>query len=342
MEEFIAEVVAGLDLPSVDAEQHPVNWVIDDKDTGKTLDSRTTLLESCVGSGHQLYLRRRVVAGGGDPAMLPTPSPVEFSISYPRTIAPQTWYTLLTYVHVPEATSAVENHTKLILGRERAKSYLSTGQRPTKGVGRGAEITVVPEFPGCRVNPSHGTLSWLEDWHCIEFRLRLESDVDPNTEGRILNGRVAFYVGPILVSEIPASPTLESDPFQSSGTPITAMSEGYQAVFVSYSYEDSEIVNQLEKAYRVLGMEYLRDIRVLRSGERWNSALLAKIEEADIFQLCWSEAAKRSEYVAQEWRHALAQKRKSFVRPMYWQVPMPEPPPELTDIHFAYLSLKTN
>lgn len=89
-------------------------------------------------------------------------------------------------------------------------------------------------------------------------------------------------------------------------------------------------------------MEYLRDIRVLRSGETWNSALLGKIEGADIFQFCWSQAAKRSEYVTQEWRHALAQKRKSFVRPMYWQIPMPEPPPELADIHFIYLSLKTN
>jgi len=320
VEEFIAEVVAGLDLPSVDAEGRPVNWTIDDKDTGKTLDSQTTLHEANVGSGHQLYLRRQgrhatgdahlVVAGGGSPVTPPTrghikvrvftpsgeahsietpseltvgdlidrllrslnlprvdseeletywimddwgtgktldrekslfenrvgeghhlylhlqtlaggkpitltPSPVEFSVGYPRSIAPQTWYPLLTYVHGPEATSAVQNHSKLILGRERAKSYLSVGQRPTKSVERGAQITVVPEFPGCRVNPPHGTLFWLEDWHCVEFRFRLESDVEPNTQGQALNGRVTFYVGPILVSEITVSPTLESEQFQS-------------------------------------------------------------------------------------------------------------------------------
>lgn len=202
-----------------------------------------------------------------------------YSVNSPRSVAllnrqlsekyrTQTWYTLLAYVHVPEATSAVQNHSKLILGRERAKNYLSVGQRPTKSVERGAQITVVPEFPGCRMNPSHGTLSWLEDWHCVEFRFRLESNVESNTQGQTLNGRVRFYVGPILVSEITVSPALESEQFQSSRPPITAMSEGDQAVFVSYSQEDSEIVNQLERAYRVLGMEYLRDIRVLRSGEK--------------------------------------------------------------------------
>lgn len=236
----------------------------------------------------------------------------------------------------------MRDHTKLILGRERAKSYLSAGQRPTKRIARDAEITVVPEFPGCRLNPTQGTLSWLEDWHCLEFRLRLESDAESKGLRRALQGRVASYVGPILVSEILASPTVESDPFQSSTSPITAISEGYQAIFVSYSHEDSEIVNQLGRAYQVLGMEYLQDIRILRSGERWNSALLRKIEEADIFQLCWSEASKRSKYVTREWQHALAQKRGSFVRPMYWQRPMPEAPPELADIHFAYLSLKGN
>jgi len=331
--------LVGLNLPRIDGEGIE-DYQIYDGGIGKILDQEKSLFENGVGEGHYLWLLRQPLAGR-EPGTQ-TPSPVEFSVSYPRSIAPQTWYTLLAYVHMPEATSAVRDHSKLILGRERAKNYLSIGERPTKTVERGAQITIVPDFPGCLMNPPHGTLFWLEDWHCVEFRFRLESDVEPNTPGKVLNGRVTFYVGPVLVSEITVSPILESQQLQSIGPPITAKSAGYGAVFVSYSHEDCEIVNQLEKAYQVLGMEYLRDIRVLRSGEKWNSALLSKIEEADIFQLCWSEAAKRSEYVTQEWRHALAQKRESFVRPMYWQTPMPQPPPELADIHFAYLSLKAN
>ena len=86
-------------------------------------------------------------------------------------------------------------------------------------------------------------------------------------------------------------------------------------------------------------MQSLRDVHVLRSGEIWDPALLKKIEEADMFQLCWSHNAKKSRYVEQEWRHALQQDRLGFIRPTYWEKPMPDPPPELSDIHFAYFEL---
>jgi len=62
-EEFIKEVVLGLDLPKVDAEGRPVNWTIDDKDTGKTLDQSRTLDAQGVNSGHHLHMRRQVIAG---------------------------------------------------------------------------------------------------------------------------------------------------------------------------------------------------------------------------------------------------------------------------------------
>lgn len=82
----------------------------------------------------------------------------------------------------------------------------------------------------------------------------------------------------------------------------------------------------------------MRDLTILRTGEEWNPKLLKKIEEADIFQLCWSAAAKKSRYVEQEWRHALDLQRLHFIRPMYWEMPFPKPPLELKSLHFARLN----
>jgi hypothetical protein len=62
-EDFIREVADGLNLPKNDAEGHPINWLIDDKDTGKTLDGQRTLGDCGVVSGHHLYMRRKVIAG---------------------------------------------------------------------------------------------------------------------------------------------------------------------------------------------------------------------------------------------------------------------------------------
>ena len=62
-EEFIKELVVGLNLPQVDAEGHQVSWRLDNKDTAKTLDYQRTLEESGVRAGHHLYMNRQVVAG---------------------------------------------------------------------------------------------------------------------------------------------------------------------------------------------------------------------------------------------------------------------------------------
>ena len=64
------------------------------------------------------------------------------------------------------------------------------------------------------------------------------------------------------------------------------------------------------------------------------------IDQADIFQLCWSQSAKKSPYVEREWRRALMRNRESFVRPLYWEDPMPPPPAELASLHFARYEIR--
>src|SRR5262249_28601774 len=46
--EFLQELIAGLDLPRVDAEGHQPSWTIDNKDPGKTLDLQSWLEENGV------------------------------------------------------------------------------------------------------------------------------------------------------------------------------------------------------------------------------------------------------------------------------------------------------
>ncbi len=64
------------------------------------------------------------------------------------------------------------------------------------------------------------------------------------------------------------------------------------------------------------------------------------IEEADVFQLFWSSNSMRSPYCREEWEHALALGRPLFVRPVYWEDPMPQdptmglPPVALRELHF--------
>ena len=264
---------------------------------------------------------------------------VEFTVYHPRQISPDAWSTLLAYVHLPEVRAAIETDSRERLERDDARGQES--ERALREIARGAEIRIVPELPGCQFNPPYAPVLWLEDWHRADFKVRASPDVPGFALGKAVNGRVAFYVESVLVGEVSIWAYLSEKAVPADGETDrdSASASAYQAIFASYSHQDAEIVEGLEKAYKALGMTFLRDVQSLRSGEDWNEALLGMIEQADIFQLYWSAAAKTSPHVEQEWRHALALAKKSFIRPVYWQQPMPPPPTELSRLHFAVYPL---
>ena len=150
---------------------------------------------------------------------------------------------------------------------------------------------------------------------------------------------VSWFAGMVCIGQVSFDVELTSERQKPTSQPSLATAPGYESVFVSYSTKDSTIVDWLETTYTALGMTYLRDIKALRSGETWDKQLLKLIEKADLFQLCWSVNAKQSPYVADEWRFALRMQKPNFIRPCYWEEPMPEPPAELQRLHFARLKL---
>ncbi len=279
------------------------------------------------------------------------PEAVRFHALWHRFIRPEVWQTLLVYIF--SGSRGLRDARSDFMRRKRAPadSYNDSSSMSRHQIRRGTEISIYPEMNGFRFNPSFANVLWLEDWHCIEFRMQALPETFEHRDTRF-EGRIDFYVGPILIGEtqLYAVVTDEAHKFDNykseSSSDDTFWEETgtspYRAIFVSYSHKDSFIVDRLELAYRALGDEYLRDIAVLRSGEKWNPALIEKIYRANVFQLCWSEFAKRSANVEEEWHHALSLRRQNFIRPMYWQIPMPTPPKELSDIHFAYIRIDSD
>ncbi|MBK8024770.1 MAG: toll/interleukin-1 receptor domain-containing protein [Chloroflexi bacterium] len=87
------------------------------------------------------------------------------------------------------------------------------------------------------------------------------------------------------------------------------------------------------------------DVKDLRAGEDWETRLFEWIDQADIIHLLWSENSAKSDYCRKEWTYALEKKcgdTRCFgvIRPIYWQKPMPNPPPELAHLHFQLIKLE--
>jgi hypothetical protein len=87
----------------------------------------------------------------------------------------------------------------------------------------------------------------------------------------------------------------------------------YQTIFISYSRKDTEVVKVYKLVQEAVGNIAFKDTDSIRAGENWRSALALAIDQADIFQLFWSENSAQSENVHNEWEYALKHIRCCWV-----------------------------
>jgi hypothetical protein len=266
------------------------------------------------------------------PSVPDAPNEVQFSAYYPREMMPNDWKPLRAYVFKPSAGAAVAADAAQELGA-LLPSYREVERSAQVSIAEGALISATPQLAGFQFNPPHAQIAFFEDWQRFDFKLRA---VGAPLE-QASNGRITFTVEGVIVADIPLS-IYVGETATATITPTAETRPIYQAIFCSYSHKDTQIVERVERAYKALGLTFLRDVVSLRSGQDWDAELLNLINRADIFQLFWSSAAAASPAVRKEWMHALSLKRqdKGFIRPVYWEQPMPPPTPELAAIHFAF------
>jgi tetratricopeptide (TPR) repeat protein len=279
----------------------------------------------------------------------PVGDDVQFTVYRPRAVVPDQWYTLIAFAHLaakpsdapadePDPAEEVRRQAVRVLGEREAAKYRAVTQDAPQPVPREETLTFVPEVPGVEFNPPLRSFRWTESVHREEFRLRASLHL----VGQTARGRLSVFLGDILLADVSLAIPVD----QRGGTPAKdAPAEAeharrYRKIFASYSHKDVHVVEQFEHLAQALGDAYLRDWKHLRAGEVWDARLLQMIEEADIFQLFWSRQAMESPHVRREYEYALSLNRPNFVRPTYWEDPLPSdparnlPPETLLGLHF--------
>lgn len=107
--------------------------------------------------------------------------------------------------------------------------------------------------------------------------------------------------------------------------------------FMSYASQDRQRVAGLIQGMKKVRpeMDIFFDVESLRSGDDWQQKIRHEIVSRDVLFLCWSENAKRSPWVENEWRYALEQKGLEAIEPIPLVPPAQCPPPqELNAKHF--------
>ncbi|HEY8228712.1 MAG TPA: TIR domain-containing protein [Pyrinomonadaceae bacterium] len=273
---------------------------------------------------------------------------VQFSVYRPNTIVPNKWYPLVAFAHLskrrpdapkdePDPVEEVRRQAVRILSDQPAQ-YESAKLDRGFSVPRRGLLTFVPLIEGCEFNPPTQSVLWQKTVHKVEFEMMASADVD----GKEVEGQMTVYLGNIVLTEIPLRISVDSQYVAATSQPPVFEEENaepYRKIFASYSHQDTEIVEDFEAYVQALGDQYLRDVQTLRSGEVWSEALERMIREATVFQLFWSSNSMRSKFVKQEWEYALALNKPGFIRPVYWEEPLPQidqdlPPAALRRLHF--------
>ena len=256
---------------------------------------------------------------------------VQISAHYPKEVTPHVWHSAHLYIFAAVAAAQVAADIRAQLGRH-VDEYRSKDKLVFTPLKEGIAVRVTPLLDGFEFNPAFHIIQLYEPWHRVDFRLRAAEEC----VGKAANGAMLISVDGAAVADVSMSIYVGAkagapDPVQQTATPI-------ESIFCSYSHQDENVVLRVERACRALGIDYLRDSVSLKSGEKWNDALLTLISQAHLFQLFWSGFAAASPFVDKEWRHAYSLRRDAarFIRPVFWAQPMPAPPGELANLHFAY------
>jgi hypothetical protein len=275
-------------------------------------------------------------------AQLAQEKPVEerlaFTASYPPNVLAERWYPLVVYVHLAALQDQVANAIREEAGAGGSLPSISLA-RATRGVARGTLLTLTPRVEGLQFNPPSATVAWFEDVQDTHFRFLAPADQVEQS----LVGVLEITVGSLPIAHLGMAINIRADPAAAGAAPLAPQhATVYQDGFASYSSQDAAIVQACRAVYWGLGIHLAVDKQTLRAGQQWDPALRAIIEQCDLFQLFWSQAASTSTPVRNEYEFALRQlprKGKGFIRPVVWEPTPPQIPSDLKRFNFAPLDL---
>jgi hypothetical protein len=197
----------------------------------------------------------------------------------------------------------------------------------------GERLTFVLGIGGCTVPEPVQQLRWEGRPASVQFEALVPQDF-PVGEAAVGHLEVARDGVPVGHLKFTIRVTPDADA-QAAPSMLGDHATRFRRAFISYASADRAAVLGRLQVLRAAGIDYFQDID-MEPGERWERELYRRIDDADLFLLFWSQAAKDSTWVHREVQYALDRADGCpEIRPVVLEGP-PVPPPweELNTLHF--------
>ncbi|MCD7784658.1 MAG: toll/interleukin-1 receptor domain-containing protein [Oscillospiraceae bacterium] len=250
-------------------------------------------------------------------------SQVEFSAVVPKRFMKGEYSMVDISLYEAKFRSVVDNLIK------NAESEVREVVASSQEIKKDTEVRIVLSSPDFEISDCDETQTWHGRYLIFSFPVEVPTNY---AKKQILFTATVYFNG-IIATKLKFIAKCSSWREQK----IELTREDILTAFISYASQDrsrvATIIQGMQKARP--DMDIFFDVESLRSGDDWKLELHREIEKRDVLYLCWSEYAKESKWVEEEWRYALSNKGLDGIEPIPLVSPDICPPPdELKSKHF--------
>lgn len=154
---------------------------------------------------------------------------------------------------------------------------------------------------GIEIERSNKSFVWQGRYTKTNFYVVIPNDFNESN----VWGEVFLSVNNAILGELDFMTNVISGHSEKQRT-APVYSRQYKKIFISYAHQDEMKVKYIARAYDAQGVDYFFDRHYLKAGDIFPQVIRNYIDSADLFILCWSENAAKSEYVEKEREQALS------------------------------------
>ena len=201
------------------------------------------------------------------------------------------------YLHLPEDTEIVCSLAKESQKRAERRDYIPLSIK----IGNGDKVDIEFSIYGeDRLMSDRKSVTWHGTFTKCSFNYLVPEDLDVEE----LYCEAQLSINGVLIGEM--SFTTEIVDTTPRNLRPEIISHRFDKIFISYAHEDATTASALALAYQAQGADYFFDRHSLKGGDVYDEEILNRIDKSDLFILCWSQNAARSEYVTKERKRAMS------------------------------------
>jgi hypothetical protein len=217
------------------------------------------------------------------------------SIFAPAEVKRKSHLLVQVYLHLFEETEKVKSLAKEADKNAERRDYIPLSLKLKKGDKVDVEFNVYGET---RLTSDRKSIVWQGSFTKCSFDYFVPKDIDVEE----LSCVALLSVNGVPIGEMRFITRVIETPRQLNPEIIA---HKYSKVFISYSHQDESKVKFLHEGLELGSVPHFFDRKYLKAGDVFPQVIQNYINSVDLFILCWSENASKSEYVQKERLQAL-------------------------------------